>query len=124
MTARRHHFVSQCYLNGFVDDRDKPKLFVVDLKTRRTFETAPANVAAERDFHRIDVEGHSPDALENTFSEFETRLDQALRRTVAARSIADPNDRALVFELIAILAGKIHAYVRPMAISARKSQDR
>jgi hypothetical protein len=106
MTARRHHFVSQCYLNGFVANRDKPRLFVVDLQTRRTFETSPANVAAERDFHRIDIDGHSPDALENAFSEFEARLDQALRRIVAARSIADPNDRALVFGLIAILAVK------------------
>jgi len=81
-------------------------LFVVDLKERRYFETAPANVAAERDFHTIDVEGQAPDALENALSEFETALDQALRRIVAARSIADANDRALVFELICSMATK------------------
>jgi hypothetical protein len=105
-TARRHHYVPQCYLNGFVADREKPKLFVVDLETRSTFETAPANVAAERDFHKIDLEGHPPDALENAFSKFETQLDHALKRIVAAKSIADEKDRNLVFELMAVLAVK------------------
>jgi hypothetical protein len=74
VTARRHHYVPQCYLNGFVTDREKPKLIAVDLATRRTFETTPANVAAERDFHRIDIDGYAPDALENAFSEFETQV--------------------------------------------------
>jgi hypothetical protein len=106
VTARMHHYVPQCYLKGFVADREKPKLFVVDLGTRRTFETAPANVAVERDFHTIDIGGLAPDALENAFSEFETTLDEALKRIVAARSIANDNDRALVFELIALMATK------------------
>lgn len=106
MTACRHHYVPQCYLNGFVADREKPKLFVVDLETRRSFETAPANVAAERDFHTIDVDGQAPDALENAFSEFETLLDQGLKRIVAVGSIADERDRALLFELMALMAAK------------------
>jgi hypothetical protein len=55
MTARQHHYVPQCYLKGFVKDRKKPKLFVVDCKERRSFSTSPDNVAAERDFHRIDA---------------------------------------------------------------------
>ena len=56
MTARQHHYVPPCYLRGFVYDRDKPKLFVVDLKERRTFTTNPKNVAVERDFHAVDIE--------------------------------------------------------------------
>jgi len=80
MTARLHHHVSQCYLKGFVVDRNKPKLFVVDIKELRSFTTNPVNVAVERDFHRIDVDGHPPDALENNLSRFESELDQALLR--------------------------------------------
>jgi hypothetical protein len=106
MTARRHHYVPQCYLKGFVHDRENPKLFVIDGKERKSFVTAPANVAAERDFHTIDIEGHPPDALENAFSGFETELDQALRRIVAARSIQDENDRAYLFNLIGMQATK------------------
>jgi hypothetical protein len=44
--------------------------------------------------------------LENAFAEFETELDQALRRIVAARSIANKNDRALLFNLIGSIATK------------------
>jgi hypothetical protein len=106
VTAKRHHYLPQCYLKGFVADRKTPRIFVVDLKERRPFETAPANVAAERDFHTIDVEGHPPDALENAFAKFETDLDQALRRIVAARSIAGAGDRAFLFNLIGLAATK------------------
>lgn len=106
MTARQHHYVPQCYLRGFVQNRENPKIFAVDFKERRSFSTNPRNVAAERDFHKIDIEGHPPDALENAFSGFETELDQALKRIIIARSIKDENDRALLFNLIGLMATK------------------
>lgn len=106
MTARQHHYVPQCYLKGFVKHREKPKLFVIDAKERRPFRTTPANVAVERDFHRIDVEGFPADALENAFSRFESELSQALERIIAARSIRDDNDRAYLFNLIGLMATK------------------
>jgi hypothetical protein len=93
-------------LNGFVHDRNKPKLFVLDGKERRTFCPSPAKVAAERDFHRIEVEGYAPDVLENSFSTFETELSPALIRIIAARSINDENDRSYLLNLMALLAVK------------------
>jgi hypothetical protein len=106
MTARRHHYVPQCYLKGFVRDRSKPKLFVIDGKEHRSFPTAPANVAAERDFHRIEIEGYEPDVLETSFSVFEGEASQALDRIIAARSIRDENDRTYLLNLMAMLAVK------------------
>lgn len=106
MTARQHHFVPQCYLKGFVENRDKPKLFAVDFKNRTSFFPHPKNVAVERDFHRIDVEGHPPDALESAFGEFETDLDQALRRITERRCIADAHDRSYLFNLVGLMATK------------------
>jgi hypothetical protein len=106
MTARRHHYVPQCYLKCFADDPDKPKLFVIDGKEQRTFCTAPANVAVERDFHRIDVEGHPPDALENAFSGFESEVSEALERVIRARSINNVDDRAYLLNLMALMAIK------------------
>jgi Protein of unknown function (DUF4238) len=94
MTARRHHYVPQCYLKGFCRHRDKPKLFVVDAKRLSTFATHPANVAAERDFHAVEIDGLSPDALENQFAQFESDLSHSLERIISARSIADEADRA------------------------------
>ena len=96
----------QCYLKGFVRDRRKPKLFVIDGKEHRSFPTAPVNVAAERDFHRIEAEGYEPDTLEKGFSEFEGEVSQSLNRIIAARSIRDDNDRAYLLNLMALLAVK------------------
>jgi hypothetical protein len=106
MTARQHHYVPQCYLKGFVRDREKPKLFVVDAKEMRSFVSHPKNVAVERDFHTIDAEGFAPDALENDLSIFEGKLDQALKRIIAARSIRDENDRAILLNFICMLSIK------------------
>jgi hypothetical protein len=106
MTARQHHYIPQCYLKGFVEDRKKPKLFATDIRARKSFSTHPKKVACERDFHRIDMEGLAPDILENSFSVFETELDQALRRIVAARSIEDFNNRTYLFNLVGLIAIK------------------
>ncbi|QBR71896.1 hypothetical protein CU048_12145 [Beijerinckiaceae bacterium] len=106
MTARRHHYVPQCYLRGFVAEREKPELFVINTEKRQSFLAAPANVATKRDFNRIDVDGHPPDALENAFSGFETKLDRALRQIVSARSIKSEKDRVMLFNLIGLMATK------------------
>lgn len=106
MIARRHHYVPQCYLRGFVLDRAKPQLFVIDGKDQRSFRTAPANVAAERDFHRIEIDGYPSDALENALSGFETEVSQALDRIIMTRSIKNDDDRAYLLNLMALIAIK------------------
>lgn len=106
MTARNHHYVPQCYLKGFARYRDNPKLFVVDAKENRTFCTAPANVAVERDFHKIDIDGHPIDALENAFSKFEGELSESLKNIIASRSIKNYNDRVFLFNLIGLMSTK------------------
>jgi hypothetical protein len=106
MPARRHHYVPQCYLKGFCRHRDKPKLFVVDVKQLKTFSTPPANVATERDFHAVEIEGVPTDALENSFAEFESDLSRSLERIITARSLAEEADRANLLELVAVIAVK------------------
>lgn len=103
MTARQHHYVSQCYLKGFATRRRKPKLFVIDAKNRTSFTTSPSNVGVERDFHRIDADGLQPDALENALAGFESELAPALERIISARSIKNDDDRALLLNLIGLL---------------------
>jgi hypothetical protein len=54
--ARNHHFVPQFYLKGFAKPRSKDgKLIVFDLKNRKTFVTRTRNVAAKRDYNRVDI---------------------------------------------------------------------
>ena len=106
MTARNHHFVPQCYLKGFARHRNKPKVFVVDRQSRDTFYANPSNIAVERDFHTIDVEGVAPDALEASFSQFETRLAPALVQIINDRIITKEDDKAHLINLVAMLSVK------------------
>ncbi|MGE0221924.1 MAG: DUF4238 domain-containing protein [Acetobacteraceae bacterium] len=106
MTARRHHYVPQCYLKGFCPNRAKPKLFAIDIRRRQTFTASPVNVAAQRDFHTVEIDGLPADALENQLARFESDLSHSLSRIIEARSIAAENDRINLLKLIAILAVK------------------
>jgi hypothetical protein len=99
---RRHHYVPQFYLRGFVGEKDQ--LFVVDRPSEKTFRTQPKNVAAERDFNRVDVEGMDPAAVEKALSEFEGKVAPALESVKAARSLANKEDRDAVINLICALA--------------------
>lgn len=87
MVARRHHYLPQCYLRGFVRHRDKPKLFVVDRDLRKAFFANPINVAQERDFHAVQAEGLPSDAIEKALAGFESDLAPALARVAQTGSM-------------------------------------
>lgn len=106
MTARRHHFLPQCYLRGFAHHREKPKLFVVDCKEGKSFTTNPVNIAQERDFHAVQVEGLAPDALEQALAKVESEIAPALERIARTGSIKSGDDRILVLNLAALIAVK------------------
>ncbi|CAN7401012.1 DUF4238 domain-containing protein [Massilia sp. LjRoot122] len=103
--SRNHHWVPQCYLKGFTKGRSKKStLHVTDFETGRQFPTVPRNVAAGRDFNRVDIDGIPPDYVESGIAVFEGKLDKALERICREREIKDPEDRNLVLNLIALLA--------------------
>lgn len=106
MTARQHHDLPQCYLKGFAHHRDKPRLFVIDGKTGRTFTSHPRNLAQERDFHRVDVEGLAPDAIENALAQVEGEIAPALERIARTARRTEGDDRALLLTLVALSAVK------------------
>ncbi len=103
--ARKHHYVPQCYLKGFARNRNKKsQLYVVDSKLKRAFVTSPLNVAAERDFNRIEIDGEDPNLIESSCAEFEAKLAPALVRMDDRGDFPDDDDRASILELVAILA--------------------
>jgi hypothetical protein len=106
MTARRHHYVPCCYLKGFAVARKKGKhqIQVYDREKRETYETAIENVAVERDFNRVDIDGVASDALESGLGSFEGTMAPALERTLAAAAFQNEDDRAYVLNLVALLA--------------------
>jgi len=104
MTARHHHYLSQCYLKGFTKgNAKKSKLTVIDLKERKTFETIPRNVGGIRDFNRIDIEGVDPNLLESDLSSFESDAATALKTLRKTLYFSD-EVRELILNLVALLA--------------------
>jgi hypothetical protein len=98
--SRHHHHIPQCYLRGFTASG---KLTVADLGASKFFETNPRNVAGERDFNRIEIEGEKPDALESKLSGFEAQVAESIRR-VAESGKFEGDDRRNILNLIALLA--------------------
>ena len=106
MTARRHHYVPQCYLKSFGVQRKagKYQVNVFDLITKRTYEASTEKIALKRDFNTIDVEGHPSDAFETLLSGIEGDVAPALIRTIELSSFATEDDRNLLMNLMGILA--------------------
>jgi hypothetical protein len=76
----------------------------LDVHTGRAFRTSPLNVAAERDFNRVDVEGQTPDAIERTLALFEGEAVTAIRRLIESKSFPNDNDWNLILNLLGIIA--------------------
>jgi hypothetical protein len=109
MAARKHHHVSAFYLEGFagpVEGYRRLMLLVIDGKDKRSFHASPRDVAFKKDFHRIEVDGYPPDALEKSFGDFEGKASQALKRIISAKSIQDLDDQTCLFELMTLFAIK------------------
>lgn len=105
--ARNHHYVPQCYLRGFARNRSKKaQLFVVDLQEGKAFPTRPRNVAAQRDYNRIEIPGKDPNLVEEGYAAFEAKLAPALVRLDEKGDFASDDDKYLVLELIAILVSR------------------
>jgi hypothetical protein len=102
--ARHHHYIPQFYLRGFSTGSGKRcKLTVGNSKTQKFFETNPRNVGGVRDFNRVNVEGHPPDAIESALSDFETDAEQAIR-AISDSLTFDGDPKVVVLNLLALLA--------------------
>ncbi len=104
MSARHHHYLSQCYLKGFTKGgAKKSKITVIDLKEKKLFETIPRNVGGIRDFNRIEVEGVDPNIIETSLAKFEGEAASALRQ-IEQKLAFEGAERELILNLVAILA--------------------
>lgn len=105
MIARNHHYVPQVYLRRFgTKIKKEVQVSVFDRYSHRKFRTSVKNVAAERDFNLLEVEGVAPDAMETELSKFEGQAGEAISRTEEAGRFVNSQDRALILELAAMMA--------------------
>lgn len=104
MSARHHHYLSQCYLKGFTKNGSKKSMLsVIDFKKKTQFETKPRNVGGIRDFNRINIDGVDQNTVETSLSEFEGRVATAIKR-VDETPIFNGTDKDHILNLIALLS--------------------
>ncbi len=90
MTARNHHFVSQAYLAGFgLIAGDKTKITGYDLSEEREFTTVTRNVAACRDFNRINSDIDNPNFVEELLGDFEGSIKPAIRQIQESQLLSE-----------------------------------
>jgi hypothetical protein len=103
--ARRHHYLPQAYLATFTSTGLKDGQFcVLDVETGHAFRTSPINVAAQRDFNRVDIEGRSPDAIESTIAPFEGEAVAAISRVIETQKFPNDSDWNLILNLLGLIA--------------------
>jgi hypothetical protein len=121
MVARRHHYVPKLHLKTFAVPRKKShQTTVFDRGKREPFTTAIDNVAAERDFNRIELDGYAPDAFENGMAAVEGELSPAIERIGSTGAFRDDDDRACLLNLI----GLLHLRNPPQREAFRDFQER
>lgn len=120
--ARNHHYVPQGYLAAFTSNAARDgRLIVTDFVSRRSFTTVPRNVAAERDFNRVDVEGHPADAVEKQFAVFEDAAATAIRSIDEEGRLSYDQRLNLVINLITLLTVRNPRFRREMANAIKRS---
>jgi len=118
--ARKHHFVPQGYLAGFTEQGNRDSLlFVSDLFGGSVFQTKTRNVAAERDFNRIEVDGQDPDALERALGEFEGKAISVIRSIGERGRLPEDEDLSYIINLMALLVVRNPKSRRSMTAARR-----
>jgi hypothetical protein len=101
--AHNHHFVPQGYLRGFGDGVGrKARVEVIDLEKLTQFRTLVRNVAAQRDFNRLEIEGIDPNALEEGYAHLESSAAAAIKR-VGETLTFEGDDKMIILNLVALL---------------------
>ena len=104
-TARNHHYVPQFYLKGFLDSSlPNEQLHVIDKVDRRHFVTRPRNIAAQRDFNRINMQGHAVDEIESHLAQIEGQAATVLRDIAQNATLPQNRDMDILVVFVGILA--------------------
>ena len=104
-TARRHHYLPQVYLAAFTSTGSKNgQFFVLDIHSGHSFSTSPKNVAVERDFNRIDIEGEPIDVVEQALASFEEQATITIRNVIESEKYPNDEDCNWILNLLGLIA--------------------
>jgi len=102
--TRGQHFLSQCWLKGFTPFGTKEsQLVIFDFIRKKTFSTIPKNVAKERDFNQIEINGIDANYLESQLAIFEDKANAAICN-IQQTGKFEGDDRRVILDLMALFA--------------------
>jgi len=107
MTKKRHHYIPQFYLKGFVDPNTSkeqtPYLWVGDIGEKRIFRKAPTNVARLHGYYTItrptEVENQD---FEDYLATKEAKAAPVLERLITASDSLSDSERRLFSEFVTV----------------------
>ena len=100
---RRHHYVSQFYLQQFSESNEQ--IHVIDVIDRRYFVTGSSAIAVQTDFNRINIEGHNRNEIERFLSGIEGQAATVLKDIAQNESLPqNDDDMAILSVFVGILA--------------------
>ena len=85
------HYVPQFLLRNFADP-DKDQIWVFDKHEQRSFKTSVKNVAAEKGFYDLEIDG-TKFSFEPALGSLETSAADLVRRIVTEQSLASLTDK-------------------------------
>lgn len=101
----RHHFVPQCYLRRFVNERDK--LWVLPKDKRSPFLSSTKNIAVRKHYYSFeDAEGERDVRFEKVFSGIEGRAEPVLR-SIAAREDITKAGKDVLADFLGLMWSRI-----------------
>ena len=107
---RKHHYVPAFYLAGFTEEGSQDgRLRAIAKSDGRIFGGTPRTLAHQRDLYRVEHQDLEPNAIEYAFSQVEGQVAPVLGRLIESSISVDPNDVALVLNLVAMLSIRVPA---------------
>ncbi|EGT4256247.1 DUF4238 domain-containing protein [Citrobacter amalonaticus] len=118
--ARHHHYLSQCYLNGFIDltEQKKKQITSFDLTNKKIFRTSTRNVGGERDFNRVEINDIDPNYIEKKLADFESHVAEKIKQLMAGADFINEIKEVLLayISLLAIRTPGMRNYIESKLI--------
>ncbi len=122
---RRHHFVPRFLLANFTETGDEDGfLHVHDLERAQHRRQRPKEVAHERDFYRVEIDGKDPVGFEKAMGLLEDRAAPIIRTMLESWRLPRGSDLGVLIEFAAYLAVRVPKVRKRMLAAAERVTKR
>ena len=105
---KRHHYIPKFYLEGFVDSRNKPYLWVYEKGGNSIVKASAKDIAVEKHyFSFLDAQGErDSETLENALAEIEGKVSSVFKK-IFNEELLSEEDRAIFASFLALMMTRV-----------------